>query len=267
MASRVVVMVLLTTLVSARYIYLKNHPSIKCSACEAVAQEIGDKMNKTATMKKSVQVGHRLTEYGKGPKRVDWEQSELRAIEIIESVCSTMKKNYKLKTQDGIRIFSKNESLPGIYYYNDKEAIGDDSSLIQHICTEIVDDYFDETVMLIRKERELDHLTEKLCKKTYNACGNQEKIDADRAKEREHHARRDSVEKEKEAIEQQKRMKQEQQKQKAEEEQARKDAIEKDLDSKLSNFGDMDNEKKDQTGQVEEVVTAKTEGAEPQEEL
>jgi hypothetical protein len=151
----------------------ETHPHVQCSACRAVAAEIGDKMNETAKIRSSVKKGHRLA----GKNRVtyqDYESSELRAIEITEKLCPDRFGDYQLRMgSDNVRLLSKNSSLPAARFYgrSDREQLDNVVPRLKDFCFYLLDEHDDHVISAIKTERMLDALVDRICFKAAKVCG------------------------------------------------------------------------------------------------
>ena len=152
--------------------YSDDHHHLKCSACQAIVEEIGHRMNESRKIRSSVKTSHRLV----GDKqRVDYESSELRAVEILEGLCKHVETTYELKIDNatGLRIFSKNASLEAsVDHYNkaDKRAVFAFGRKLGHYCATVVDEHDDTIVSMIRNLRALHQLEDELCVKAVKHC-------------------------------------------------------------------------------------------------
>jgi hypothetical protein len=160
-----------------------THPHIQCSACHAVAQAIGDKMNATAKIRSSFKAGHRLDENNK-VKMQDYESSELRAIEIMESVCGELS-GYQLRQgSDGVRVVSKNTTLkvPRYYGRKDREELESVTPRLKDYCHGLMDEHDEIVVTSIRTERDVAALVDRICHRAAKVCGTA-KVDKSRKAE------------------------------------------------------------------------------------
>lgn len=166
---------------------LSTHPHLRCSACLAVANVVGKKMNESAKLKSTFQASHRLDAQNK-VKRIDYESSELRAVEILDKICDEVEKDHVFRRgPSGVRLFSSNDTLPRARYYGktDRKELRSITRRLREICIEITDEKDDLVISLIRKERELEPLQEGLCyAKGFKMCGTK-KVEAAKEKERE----------------------------------------------------------------------------------
>lgn len=171
-----VVALFVSTTSAAHAGLLQGHPHLRCSACRALGEVIGKRMNESVQKfgKTSIQASHRLGVTGTGVKRIDYESSELRAIEIMEGICQYVGDQYKLRiTSDGDREFSANVTLEKAHYYGaqDKEQLTGSKAQLRSVCFEITDEHDEDIVQLIKHERVLDALQHKLCYEVFRVCG------------------------------------------------------------------------------------------------
>lgn len=149
-----------------------RHPHVQCSACKAVMFEIGEKMNESAKIRSSYKIGHRLDVHNR-KKFQDYESSELRAIEITESVCSKSLGGYNLKHDvDGARIISKNNSLKAARFYgrSDRDELEEVGSRLKDFCNGVMDEHDEAVVAAIKTERQFDGLVSRICDKELRVC-------------------------------------------------------------------------------------------------
>jgi hypothetical protein len=188
----------------------ETHPHIRCSACNAVAEAIGDKMNETGKIKTSFKAGHRLNK----DNNLDYEASELRAIEIMEKVCGDLSKYELREGRDGVRLLSKDTGLkhPKFYGKADREELDNVQARLKDFCHGMLDEHDEAIVKAIRSERQLNGLQERLCVAAVKACGTTkadkgrkaeiakyDKAEAKRKKEEEDRRAEDEAEKAKKA--------------------------------------------------------------------
>ena len=217
-----------------------THPQLQCAACVAVAELVGKKMNDTAKLKTSIQASHRLSPENK-VRRINYEESELRAVEILENLCVELSTDYKLRTgKNNLRLFSddKNLEIAKFFSKTERKQLRGASKRLRDVCYEITDDHDDLITNLIRKERDLDVFIEKLCfGKGLKKCGTKavEKAKEKELKEyEEYRARMAKKEaKRREKLEAEKLRKEEQEAAKASEEEADSDG-DNDTDSSAS---------------------------------
>lgn len=166
---------------------LSSQPQLQCSACLAIAELVGQKMNDTAKLKTTFQASHRLDARNK-VKRIDYESSELRAYEILDGFCNELEKDYIFRLgENNLRLFSSNKSLTRANYYgkNDKKELRSVSKRLRDICNEITEEDDTKIISLIKKERYLDEFQQKLCfSEGFKCCGTK-KVEASKEKERE----------------------------------------------------------------------------------
>jgi hypothetical protein len=162
-------------LVAALCVPLKDYPHLRCSACLAIATEVGYRMNETAKKKTSFQASHRLDVNNK-VKRIDYEASELRAVEILDGICAEIGKKYQLRvSESGTRRFS-NDSLPRAEFYGkeDKRKLRGHQRRLREICAEITDEKDELIIELIKTLRHLDTLSDRLCVNGFRLCDGSE---------------------------------------------------------------------------------------------
>jgi hypothetical protein len=151
-----------------------KHPQLQCAACVAVAEFVGKKMNNSVKVKSSIQASHRLTRENK-VRRIDYEESELRAVEILENLCVEIATDYRLRLgKNNLRVFSDDKELSIAKFYSKKERseLKSATKRLKDVCYEITDEHDDFITNLIRKERDLDVFIEKLCYgKGLKKCG------------------------------------------------------------------------------------------------
>lgn len=179
---------------------LSSQPHIQCAACLAVAEHVGQKMNESAKLKTSFQASHRLDARNK-VKRIDYESSELRAHEILDGLCNEMEKEYHLRLGDnGLRLFSKNKTLPRADYYgkNDRKELKSVTKRMKDICMEITEEQDHIVIEVIKTKRELDDVQRSLCfSEGFKCCGTK-KVEESRQKERERRSKWEELRKAKE---------------------------------------------------------------------
>uniref|UniRef100_A0A7S1LR89 DUF3456 domain-containing protein n=1 Tax=Neobodo designis TaxID=312471 RepID=A0A7S1LR89_NEODS len=186
-------------LVTASSRRFETHPHLQCSACRAVATEIGVRMNETAKVRSSVKKGHRLA----GKNRVtyqDYESSELRAIEIMEKICADSLGSYQLRLgSDNVRTLTKDTTLraPRFYGRADREQLDNVVPRLKDFCFALLDDFDESIVSTIKTERTLESVTRKICDESAKLC-NTAKADkgrkADMAKFEKSEAKRKAAE-------------------------------------------------------------------------
>lgn len=184
---------------SASLEQLSAQPHTQCAACLAVAEVVGKKMNETARLKSTFQASHRLDATNK-VKRIDYESSELRAVEILDNICDDLK-DYAFRLGEGnMRLFSSNTSLPRASFYgkSDRKELRSVSKKFKEICMEITNEQDEIIISLIKKVRELEALQVGLChSEGFKVCGTK-KAEASRQKERERFAKWSELKKAKE---------------------------------------------------------------------
>lgn len=221
----VVVLVFLCVVEGSLLEPLSSQPHIQCSACLAIAEHVGHKMNESAKMKSSFQASHRLDARNK-VKRIDYESSELRAHEILDGLCNEVEKEYQLRMSDnGLRTFSKNKTLPRADYYgkNDRKELKSISKRFKDICLEITEERDEIVINVIKTLRELDDVQKGLCYSDGFKCCGTKKAEESRAKERDRRAKWLEL---KEAKEAKQRLKEEREKKRKEATEAAKKAAE-----------------------------------------
>lgn len=150
----------------------RSHPHLRCSVCMVLCEQLGHKMNESAKIKTSVQNSHRLTKTNK-VRRIDYESSELRAVELLEGICGEVSDKYSLREDhDGVRRFSSNKSLPSPKWYGpkDKEHLDNHNAKLKDTCFEFTDEYDELLTELIRVERQLEALQTRLCVDGIKVC-------------------------------------------------------------------------------------------------
>ena len=151
----------------------ETHPHIQCSACHAVAAEIGSKMNETAKVRSSVKKGHRLAGKNKVTYQ-DYESSELRAIEIMEKICPSSLGDYQLRIgSDNVRTLSKDAALRGARFYGraDRDQLDNVVPRLKDFCFSFLDEFDELVVSTIKTERSLDAVTDRICFGAAKVCG------------------------------------------------------------------------------------------------
>lgn len=172
-----VVATVTTTNVFVHALTLNKYPALQCSACKAVCEILGDKMNETAAKKQTVLKSHRLEAGKVGDRRVDYESSELRGYELLENLCE--QNNYgsymlREERRTGLRIFSREAGLQQCLPYDDEDRtdLHDtmSSKYINKICTELVEEHEEHIVGLIKELRQLEQLQDAFCSKKAKVC-------------------------------------------------------------------------------------------------
>lgn len=206
---------------------LSSQPHLQCSACLAVAELVGHKMNETAKLKTTFQASHRLDARNK-VKRIDYESSELRAYEILDGFCNEFEKEYIFRIgENEMRLFSNNKSLSRANFYgkNDKKELQGISKRLKEICMEITEENDTTIINLIKNERQLDNLQRLLCHAEGFRCCGTKKAEMSREKERERRTKWLALKKVKEekqkAREEREKRKKERETRKREEDEAR----------------------------------------------
>jgi hypothetical protein len=150
----------------------ETHPFIRCEACTTVCTVIGAKMNETAKTRSSFKAGHRLDPDNK-VKMQDYETSELRAIEIMESTCNDLA-GWKLRQENGLRVIRKgptdHSNSPRFYGSRDREALDNFDAKLKHFCHSLLDEHDETLVSAIKVTRHLDSLTNLVCVKSSGIC-------------------------------------------------------------------------------------------------
>ena len=151
----------------------ESFPHIQCEACLAIASHLGAKMNETSKVGATIQSSHRL-EHNNKPRREDYDSSELRAVEVMEDMCTGIHNVYYLRiTPEGKRFFSKNKDDKRSPFYGDydKEILGAPSKRLETFCQQFADEHDEEVTASIRKQNTLEGLQHHLCTKTLKLCG------------------------------------------------------------------------------------------------
>ena len=113
-------------------------------------------------------------EHNNKPRREDYDSSELRAVEVMENMCTGIHNVYYLRiTPDGKRFFSKNKEHKRSPFYGDfdKEILGAPSKRLETFCQQFADDHDEEVTASIRKHTTLEGLQDHLCTKSLKLCG------------------------------------------------------------------------------------------------
>ena len=150
-----------------------THPHIQCSACKAVVGEIGKKMNESARIRRSYKKGHRLTLDNK-VNYEDYESSELRAIEIMETICTKTLDGYQLRRgADGVRTLTTDTGMKHADFYGraDREPLENVVPRLKDFCHWLLDEHDEAVVRAIKVERQLDALVDSVCEKASRVCG------------------------------------------------------------------------------------------------
>mgnify|MGYP001600592497 CR=1 FL=1 len=176
----------------------KKLPVLQCSACEAMAQEIGRRMNVTALRNGGTKIlaSHRLEENAKHHKKqanqkdmhdptrdeksryVDYEASEVRATEVLDSICPDVATSFHLaRLPNGVRIWQTpsptGEPLVDAPVYSkseEKSGMFNPKPLLQDFCEEVLDGFDELLVAAIRRERRLDGLVRRMCENGLKLC-------------------------------------------------------------------------------------------------
>lgn len=241
---------------------LDSAPHLRCSACLAVAEHVGFKMNESAKLRSSFQASHRLDAQNK-IKRIDYEASELRAVEILDKFCENMMTDYALRycPETNRRWFSNNKTLKHADSYGktDRQRIKSHKKRLKEICYHITDERDDILVEMIQTIRKLDELQQKLCVTSLKMCTpSQETENAAVEEERVLHAEWKKMKDDKRKKEEDRRRRDEEKRQRDSDDQARKEMDErmkKDLDDRLKR--DMDERMKEHlAASAESIPTA-----------
>eukprot|EP01006_Ploeotia_vitrea_P007738 TRINITY_DN18002_c0_g1_i1.p2 TRINITY_DN18002_c0_g1~~TRINITY_DN18002_c0_g1_i1.p2 ORF type:complete len:298 (-),score=41.75 TRINITY_DN18002_c0_g1_i1:1622-2515(-) len=201
-----------------------------CEACKAVATEIARDIKDHEKETGSVQAGGRLGADHK-PVRKQWKTSELRATELLESLCSSKLSSYNLRQdkETNNRVFSKDYSeTKSVDHYtpDEKSQFRDASKDLEWTCSYMVDEHYDELIAAIRAEQSYETLSEWLCNTTNSFC-HANKLEPFYQKVAEARAKWEKAEakkKKKKAKEEAKRKKKEQEEREAREKQEREEA-------------------------------------------
>ena len=151
----------------------ESFPHIQCQACLAIASHLGEKMNETAKAGATIQASHRL-EHNNKPRREDYDTSELRAVEVMENMCTGIHNVYYLRiTSDGKRFFSKNKEDKRSPFYGDydKDILGAPSKRLETFCQNFADEHDEVVTAAIRTQTTLEGLQHQLCTKSLKLCG------------------------------------------------------------------------------------------------
>lgn len=165
----------------ARVKPLKDYPLLQCSACEQMAREIGRRMNITAQRHKHDSV--LKTDKKQDKKRVDYEGSELRAVEVLELLCQDVRKNaYFMQTENKVRVFgskeeARNNEPAQLYTKPEESRLSNVRGRIGDFCETVLDDYEDLLVRVIRKKRHLKDVFEGMCVYGLKLCDKAEMED------------------------------------------------------------------------------------------
>lgn len=151
--------------------HFKSHPHIRCGACRCIAQIIGAKMNESARIRTSIQVGGRLDENNK-LKRIDYEKSELRAVEIMESTCAETEKYSLRHDATGARYFTNDTTPKAARFYGkeDKQSLKHAAKRLRTMCNEVLEEFDEHVVKTIQTERTLERVTHGMCVKGAAVC-------------------------------------------------------------------------------------------------
>eukprot|EP01060_Flectonema_neradi_P029943 TRINITY_DN4252_c4_g1_i1.p1 TRINITY_DN4252_c4_g1~~TRINITY_DN4252_c4_g1_i1.p1 ORF type:complete len:432 (+),score=81.95 TRINITY_DN4252_c4_g1_i1:38-1333(+) len=181
---RGIFVLLLAVVFGANSTRLAKYPLHRCGVCKAIAEEMWEKKNSLLNQERQpVKLSHRLGK-GKwdhhgtgGVKKLEYETSELMAIEVVEGLCDNMPGDYKLRDSPdtGLRVISKNTTLRAAETYSKQEKDAFDSKAVKVTCHEFLDEYDEETHSLIRQKFEtLDEFSDELCKSLFKACDQME---------------------------------------------------------------------------------------------
>eukprot|EP00756_Hemistasia_phaeocysticola_P044001 Hpha_TRINITY_DN17583_c0_g1::TRINITY_DN17583_c0_g1_i1::g.92561::m.92561 len=150
-----------------------------CSACRCVTDELVTRRAKIVAQERApLQVSHRLGKgqwdhHGSGGvKKVNFETSELMAIEVIEGLCGAYAKEHKLREKDGDRFFSTNTSLPEASYYSkaEKDRIGDSRKVLKEVCEDLLDEHDEHVHEAVRLLSDPAELFKSLCVTETKVC-------------------------------------------------------------------------------------------------
>lgn len=172
LALLLVAFVVVSTVAASSPGRFRSHPHLRCSVCMVLCEQLGHKMNESAKIRTSVQNSHRLSATNK-VRRIDYETSELRAVELLEGICNEVGEKYSLREDvDGIRRFSSNKSLPSPKWYGsrDKEMLDNHHTKLKDTCYEFTDEHDELLTELIRVERQLESLQTRLCVEGVRVC-------------------------------------------------------------------------------------------------
>lgn len=168
---------ILATSTIANALTLNKYPSLQCSACKAVIEILGDKMNETASKKTTFLKSHRIEGNQVGDRRADYATSEVRGYELLENLCE--QNNYgsymlREERRTGLRIFSREAALQQCLPYNDvdRKDLHDTmtSKYVHKICAELVEEHEDALVKLVKNLRQLDDLQHAFCGEATRLC-------------------------------------------------------------------------------------------------
>lgn len=180
----------LLTFANAEESPFQGYAHIRCEACKAISEEIGNRMNETNKVRTSVQTSHRLE--GDNERRIDYESSELRAVEILDGICNVFFNLYFLRWDNVTekRYFGKDKSVKRAPFYgkNDKAILGAPSRKLMQFCQNMMEENDAVVTRAIMKDRTLDDLTDTVCHKKLKHCSNTKAIEKSLAKEAKYKA-------------------------------------------------------------------------------
>ena len=173
-------LLILSTIVGVDSVRLSKYELHRCGVCMGMADEMWEKKNKLVSKERQpVKLSHRLGK-GKwdhhgsgGVKKLDYETSELMAIEVVEGFCDGLPSDYKLRDDpdSGMRIISKNTTLTKSETYNKHEKDTFDSKIVSSTCHEFIDEYDEEVHNLVRQKfDDIKDFGDSLCKKLFKSC-------------------------------------------------------------------------------------------------
>ena len=147
----------------------------KCSACKAIVYEL-DRAMRFETPQENIKVGRQvLDSNGKRSvgRTVDYKQSELRAITVIDSLCPTMQ-HYGKVVKDGESRWMRVNYAEGDVVIDGSMTLGGAKSetegrALKLYCDRIVEEHEDDWVAATQAG--VDNLEARICTKMLKLCG------------------------------------------------------------------------------------------------
>ena len=147
--ARVVLLILTWGCVGPLAVATNMPKGLACSACYIVARKYGKAMAATEGNEETIQTGHRLDKDNKIPRK-KWKESELRAMEVTESMCKASGyKGYVIGQQDAKQYFTTNDGEKS----EDPDAADRDApKMLESWCSELLGEHEEDIWALARKQ-------------------------------------------------------------------------------------------------------------------
>uniref|UniRef100_A0A0N5B803 DUF3456 domain-containing protein n=1 Tax=Strongyloides papillosus TaxID=174720 RepID=A0A0N5B803_STREA len=143
-----------------------NNPSIQCSACLLIVNEMEEIILKADPNEKIESGSYRLAPDGQqNLVKTSYARSELHLMEKLENICGNVHKyGYSSKNSSGKMHYMPKEWIP-----TGKDKITDElTRKLSEGCEDFIDEYHDDILMILRKENK--EVFKDLCHVKTNVC-------------------------------------------------------------------------------------------------